>query len=108
MRQSTGQSTFLLLYGFNIFSWTKHVWVSHPPICVFSNLDPRQMFVQPLRHLSCIMICVLLNAKMPLESVRHLLRATHLINERLSGNEVLFDTTIATIFELIQYERLRD
>lgn len=41
------------------------------------------------------------------ESVRHLLRATRLINERLSGNDALSDTTLATIVCLIHYECLR-
>ena len=41
------------------------------------------------------------------ESLRHLLRATRLINERLSGIDALSDTTIATIVGLIQCECLR-
>lgn len=49
----------------------------------------------------------LVNCEDATESLRHLLCATRIINERLSGSEALSDTTIASIVGLIQYERLR-
>jgi hypothetical protein len=41
------------------------------------------------------------------ESLRHMLRAIQLVNERLSGKSALSDTTIAAIVALIRYGRVR-
>ena len=42
-----------------------------------------------------------------IEAMRHLSRAFRLVNEKLSGNEALSDTTMAVVISMTQYERLR-
>ena len=44
----------------------------------------------------------------PAETFRHLSHTFRLLNERLSGNEALSDTTVAVVVSMAQYELLQE
>jgi hypothetical protein len=50
---------------------------------------------------------LLIEQEDPIEALRHLSRAFHLVNERLSGNDALSDTTLAVVVVMAQYARLQ-
>jgi hypothetical protein len=43
----------------------------------------------------------------PTEAIRHLSHTFRLVNERLSGNDAVSDSTIAVVVSMAQYERLQ-
>ena len=51
---------------------------------------------------------LLMKQEDPAEAVRHLLQTFSLVNERLSGNDAIFDTTLAVVVVMAQYARLQD
>jgi hypothetical protein len=50
---------------------------------------------------------LLIKQENPTEGLHHLSRAFNLVNERLSGNDALSDTTLAVVVAMAQYARLQ-
>ncbi len=91
--------------GSNTCSWMK-------PVCIISQSLYRSLIIRLDFH--CVMAMsvfvlnnLLISREDPKEAIRHLLQTFHLVNQRISENQPVSETTLAVVVSMAQYSRLQ-